>query len=60
MSNRGLAIGPRRTLHNLRWLPEGAQERAAHALTVPKPGLASNDIHRVLAGSHHQLCSFDA
>jgi hypothetical protein len=46
--------------HYLRRLSEGAQEGAAHAVTIGKTGLPSDDVDRVAALLHHQSGSLDA
>src|SRR5258706_8922324 len=44
----------------LRWLPEGAQEGAAHAVAIGKTGLPGDDVDRMAALLHHQPCGLDA
>src|SRR5882762_4278240 len=44
----------------LRWLSEGAQEGAAHAVTIGKTCLPGDDIDRMTALLHHQPGSLDA
>src|SRR5258707_14300397 len=44
----------------LRWLPEGAQEGAAHAVAIGKTGLPGDDVDRMAALLHHQPGGLDA
>jgi hypothetical protein len=43
----------------LRRLPEGAQESAAHALAIGKPGVTRDDVNRMPTFFHHQTRCFD-
>jgi hypothetical protein len=47
-------------LDYLRWLSEGAQESATHAVAISKTRLPGDDVDRMAALLHHQARSLDS
>ena len=64
--DRGRNIGLRYHLRTrvssdyLRWLSEGAQESATHAVAISKTRLPGDDVDRMAALLHHQARSLDS